>query len=81
MSTKYIQDCVEKNEQLEVEDYRLSPEITAPSTTKRAGQRSSGTSLGGNQKYILLMLSSHGHNSDYTSKTEKVMFTIYNLGI
>ena len=27
VSTQYVLDCVEKNEQLDLEDYRLNPEV------------------------------------------------------
>ncbi|XP_041672719.1 telomeric repeat-binding factor 2-interacting protein 1 isoform X2 [Cheilinus undulatus] len=49
VSTQYIHDCVEKEEQLNVEDYRLNPGVTNQSakpnsTTRHLGGRQSYTS-------------------------------------
>ncbi|XP_059924630.1 telomeric repeat-binding factor 2-interacting protein 1 isoform X2 [Gadus macrocephalus] len=45
VSAQYIRDCIEKNEQLELEDYRMKPDAADVQSTKKRAARTS-TSLG-----------------------------------
>ncbi|XP_074547506.1 telomeric repeat-binding factor 2-interacting protein 1 isoform X2 [Halichoeres trimaculatus] len=52
ISTQYIRDCVEKGEQLNVEDYRLNPEAVPNQSAKRSSNKeSSAANLAGRAAY------------------------------
>nr|XP_046200811.1 telomeric repeat-binding factor 2-interacting protein 1 [Oncorhynchus gorbuscha] len=43
VSTQYILDCMEKNQQLEVEDYRVKPDNVKANVQTRSGKQSTGS--------------------------------------
>lgn len=52
VSTQYIQDCIEKDEQLNLEDYRLNPEVAPRHSTRLSKNRESSPGhLGGRVPY------------------------------
>uniref|UniRef100_A0A8C6UI69 Telomeric repeat-binding factor 2-interacting protein 1 n=1 Tax=Neogobius melanostomus TaxID=47308 RepID=A0A8C6UI69_9GOBI len=64
VSTKYIRDCIEKNERLNIDDYRLNPESS--NATKHKGKTGSPGISGGRTAYtpeedhaILCFVSKH----------------------
>ncbi|XP_060899133.1 telomeric repeat-binding factor 2-interacting protein 1 [Labrus mixtus] len=67
VSTQYIHDCVEKDEQLNLEDYRLNPEVAPNQSAKpNSNKESSPENLGGRSAYtseddsaILKFVSNH----------------------
>ncbi|KAM7005793.1 telomeric repeat-binding factor 2-interacting protein 1 [Tautogolabrus adspersus] len=67
VSSQYIHDCVEKDEQLNLEDYRLNPEVVPNQSAKPNGNKESSPGhLGGRSAYtseeddaILKFVSNH----------------------
>ncbi|XP_047438019.1 telomeric repeat-binding factor 2-interacting protein 1 isoform X2 [Mugil cephalus] len=51
VSTQYIEDCIEKEEQLNIEDYRLNPEVQKPSAKLNTSKGSSPGLSGGRIHY------------------------------
>ncbi|CAL8338738.1 unnamed protein product [Lota lota] len=45
VSAQYIRDCIEKNEQLELEDYRMKPDATGAQSTKKMTAKTSSTNI------------------------------------
>ncbi|XP_037303718.2 telomeric repeat-binding factor 2-interacting protein 1 isoform X1 [Pungitius pungitius] len=45
VSTQYILDCIEKNEQLNLEDYRLNPEVVPRQSPRRSNKKEISTGL------------------------------------
>lgn len=47
MSTQYIYDCIEKDEQLNLEDYRLNPEVVPKQSAGLNNTKESSPGLSG----------------------------------
>ncbi len=45
VSTQYIHDCIEKDEQLNLEDYRLNPEVVPRHSARLSNNKESGPLL------------------------------------